>query len=162
MDPSLLRVCACLSSPPFVDVVIPDAVRTGGLHVRCVECAANFNEEWEEYEGASTTNHVDSVLWLWKVHNLVRERLTLDDDSVGVKAQWPSLQQCDMCYTESVRNSSAGPSTDQWEESGWQQDFVFAYLQVGQHGRWLSVPCWVSPLALCLRNPRTGNFLRWL
>merc|ERR1712146_621698 len=83
----------------------------------------------EEYDGASTKGHVDSVLWLWKVHNLVRERLTLDDDSVGLKAQWPSLQQCGMCYTETVRNSSAGPSTDQWEEGGWQQDFVFAYIQ---------------------------------
>lgn len=95
----------------------------------CVECAANFLEEWEEYAGEDTTGHVDSVIWMWKTHNLVRERLTIEDDSVGTKPQWPSMDVCQFCYTEETRNSSLGASTDMWNEDEWQTDFVFAYLQ---------------------------------
>uniref|UniRef100_A0A7S2FYC4 Sulfhydryl oxidase n=1 Tax=Octactis speculum TaxID=3111310 RepID=A0A7S2FYC4_9STRA len=95
----------------------------------CVECAANFLEEWDEYGGEENTGHVDSVIWLWKVHNLVRERLTIEDDSVGTKTQWPTTEICELCFTEETRNSSLGASTDMWNEDDWQTDFVFAFMQ---------------------------------
>ena len=95
----------------------------------CIECAANFNEEWEEYNGDGVTDHMDTVTWLWKVHNIVRERLTLEDDTVAAKTQWPSMAECKNCYTEKVQNSSAGPNTEYWVDEEWQKDYIFAYIQ---------------------------------
>jgi thiol-disulfide isomerase/thioredoxin len=100
----------------------------------CVECAANFNEEWEEEGGTEVTGHIGTSLWLWRVHNMVRARLTTEDDSVDPKPQWPSMDQCEKCYVEEYRNDtsllasgSLQTHTD-FEPQIWDDQYVFAFL----------------------------------
>lgn len=104
----------------------------------CIECAANFNEEWADEGGADVSGHISSSLWLWRVHNMVRGRLTEEDDTVDPKPQWPSLAQCEKCYTEDYRNETAllaaaggaaAAPTHEFQAHVWDDQYVFAYLQ---------------------------------
>jgi hypothetical protein len=121
----------------------------------CVECAVNFNTEWEDEAGAEQYGHVSTSLWLWKVHNMVRARLTEEDDSITPKPQWPSPAECANCISdmakerlglptnetnadESKKRSSAelavvaaaaGAKQLAWSDEDWTSDFVFAFLQ---------------------------------
>jgi hypothetical protein len=124
----------------------------------CVECAANFNEEWSEEGGEDQFGHAATSLWLWRVHNLVRARLTADDDTVDPKPQWPSPADCKPCYHNdtlvdmglvtggngeadkagstslpsaefNVAALAAGSKRVEWDESAWSNEYVFAFLQ---------------------------------
>ena len=95
----------------------------------CIECAANFNEEWEDEGGASVNGHIESSLWLWRVHNMVRARLTAEDDSVDPKQQWPSVHHCEKCYVESVRNATDELNPQEYQPHVWDDQYVFAFLE---------------------------------
>jgi len=92
----------------------------------CVECAAHFNEEWEDLRGEDAIGHMSTSLWLWRAHNMVRERLTEEDEDFEPKLQWPSVDQCEQCYTPTGRSS---PITDRWDLSQWDEHSVFPFLQ---------------------------------
>jgi len=76
----------------------------------CVECAANFNQEWEENDGPDQRGHIETSLWLWRVHNMVRARLTEEDDGISPKPQWPSPSECAMCLSKHGRQRLGLPT----------------------------------------------------
>ena len=114
----------------------------------CVECAVNFNTEWDDERGEEMFGHVGTSLWLWRIHNLVRARLTEDDDTLAPKPQWPSPAECKPCYNNdtlielglagtpaegtaefTVAATAAGAGRVQWDEGAWSDEYVFAFLQ---------------------------------
>jgi thiol-disulfide isomerase/thioredoxin len=115
----------------------------------CVECAINFQQEWEEEDGASQYGHIQSSLWLWRVHNMVRARITDEDDSITPKVQFPKVDQCFQCYTNQTKLSLFGKDEEDrqiakimksnekhisnrmvtWEPNHWNTEYVFSFLQ---------------------------------
>ena len=118
----------------------------------CVECAANFAQEWEEEGGENQFGHVQTSIWLWRVHNMVRARLTADDDTISPKAQWPGPADCKNCFNNDTLGylglaklageegkapppayvkeaTAAGAKLVEWDESVWDNEYIFSYLQ---------------------------------
>jgi hypothetical protein len=94
----------------------------------CRECAQHFSRMWTEEGGAHITSHIDAVLWLWKAHNLVRERLH-DDITTSNKLQWPSVEECPDCYTDETRDGSAEISTSRFLQLQWRTGYTFEFMQ---------------------------------
>lgn len=88
---------------------------------QCGDCAKHFLE----YAGKSDARDVDTkrdgVLWLWRTHNLVNDRLSREQDSVGKgdplfpHQQWPSKEHCRNCIVD----------TDYFEDNVYK--FLFKY-----------------------------------
>lgn len=67
----------------------------------CKECARHFLQEADNglaFEKVKGPN--DAVLWLWKTHNRVNQRLSGDitDDSAFPKEKFPNKEHCSDCY----------------------------------------------------------------
>ena len=67
----------------------------------CSECVAHFAQESEGLEDSLTSLN-SSVLWLWRTHNRVNERLAGDasEDPSHPKIQFPSESICTDCHFE--------------------------------------------------------------
>ena len=65
----------------------------------CTECANNFAKESDGLEDSLTSLN-SSVLWLWRTHNRVNQRLAGDssEDPEHPKVQFPPSQTCPDCY----------------------------------------------------------------
>ncbi|TNM87886.1 hypothetical protein fugu_006107 [Takifugu bimaculatus] len=84
----------------------------------CRQCAEHFEEMAQK--GLSEVNTLSAaVLWLWKRHNLVNNRLAgaLSEDPKFPKIQWPSPEMCPSCH--SVMENG---------EHRWNQDQVLSFL----------------------------------
>ncbi|XP_056894198.1 sulfhydryl oxidase 1 [Takifugu flavidus] len=84
----------------------------------CRQCAEHFEEMAQK--GLSEVNTLSAaVLWLWKRHNLVNNRLAgaLSEDPNFPKIQWPSPEMCPSCH--SVMENG---------EHRWNQDQVLSFL----------------------------------
>ena len=100
----------------------------------CRECAEHFGAMWRARERAGGADHEDAVLWLWRAHNAVNERLYAEQRAEGQapaagKRQWPPKELCPACYGDAVRLGGAEPNVGSWEEAQWRPGFVFAFLQ---------------------------------
>ncbi|XP_022185343.2 sulfhydryl oxidase 1 [Nilaparvata lugens] len=64
----------------------------------CTDCSEHFQTMSPTMPG-NVSNHDDSVLWLWKAHNSVNQRLAGDvtEDPEHRKVQFPSAQTCAAC-----------------------------------------------------------------
>ncbi|TRY63148.1 hypothetical protein TCAL_10351 [Tigriopus californicus] len=72
----------------------------------CQECARHFLQEADNglaFEKAVKGPN-DAVLWLWKTHNRVNQRLSGDitDDSAFPKEKFPNKEHCSDCYDSQV------------------------------------------------------------
>ncbi|XP_029776868.1 sulfhydryl oxidase 2 [Suricata suricatta] len=67
----------------------------------CKECARHFEEMAEESLGSVTTAD-QAILWLWKKHNLVNDRLAghPSEDPKFPKVPWPTPDLCPACHEE--------------------------------------------------------------
>ncbi|XP_039075561.1 sulfhydryl oxidase 2 [Hyaena hyaena] len=67
----------------------------------CKECAEHFEEMAEESMGSVRTAD-QAILWLWKKHNLVNNRLAghLSEDPKFPKVPWPTPDLCPACHEE--------------------------------------------------------------
>nr|XP_018670139.1 sulfhydryl oxidase 1-like isoform X1 [Ciona intestinalis] len=68
----------------------------------CQECRLNFKKEIAKFPFNNAGHKYDAVLWLWKLHNCVNERLhknSSTEDPLFPKIQFPSMKQCIDCYT---------------------------------------------------------------
>ena len=66
----------------------------------CTECSQHFQQMYIDDKGADVQFNTDAVLWLWKAHNKVNERLAgdLTEDPQHPKIQFPSKALCDYCF----------------------------------------------------------------
>lgn len=67
----------------------------------CEECGRHF-EEAAAASLDSVTNKEQQILWLWRQHNRVNNRLagSLSDDPLFPKSPWPSPSLCASCHEE--------------------------------------------------------------
>uniref|UniRef100_A0ABI8ANU6 Sulfhydryl oxidase n=2 Tax=Felis catus TaxID=9685 RepID=A0ABI8ANU6_FELCA len=67
----------------------------------CKECAEHF-EELAKESMDSVRSADQAILWLWKKHNLVNNRLAghLSEDPKFPKVPWPSPDLCPACHEE--------------------------------------------------------------
>ncbi|CAF1293407.1 unnamed protein product [Adineta ricciae] len=65
----------------------------------CRECRKNFMKETVNIAELDTTNKQEAILYLWKIHNHVNERLHTDitEDPKYPKVQFPSKFLCPTC-----------------------------------------------------------------
>ncbi|XP_001602334.1 sulfhydryl oxidase 2 [Nasonia vitripennis] len=65
----------------------------------CAECSDHFQKMAERRKLFDTHDGKESILWLWRAHNEVNERLAGDDteDPEHKKIQYPSAQHCPEC-----------------------------------------------------------------
>ncbi|XP_056136970.1 sulfhydryl oxidase 2 [Lampris incognitus] len=66
----------------------------------CQQCGRHFDTMAADLHTVTTTQQ--AVLWLWKKHNLVNNRLTgsLSEDPIFPKHPWPSPSLCASCHDE--------------------------------------------------------------
>jgi len=84
-----------------------------------------------------------------KVHNMVRARLTDEDDSIVPKTQFPKVTGCFQCYNNETKislfdgmkedneitkimNNNPTHASHQmltWEPENWNTEYVFSFLQ---------------------------------
>ncbi|XP_028664939.1 sulfhydryl oxidase 2 [Erpetoichthys calabaricus] len=67
----------------------------------CQECGRHFEEMAKESMNQVNTAD-ESVLWLWKKHNIVNNRLAgaLSEDPMFPKTSWPTPDLCPACHEE--------------------------------------------------------------
>lgn len=82
----------------------------------CADCANHFQEMSKERNIFESRSADDSVMWLWRAHNQVNERLAGDEteDPEHKKIQYPSSENCPKC------RSSSGD---------WNENEVLRYLK---------------------------------
>jgi len=89
---------------------------------QCADCAEHFLESLGGADAKAVRSKRDAVLWLWRTHNAVNERLVREDaagtnpqDPVYKHVQWPVREVCGGCYD----------GRGAWDEDGgWE--FVYA------------------------------------
>ncbi|XP_065881943.1 sulfhydryl oxidase 2 isoform X1 [Euphorbia lathyris] len=86
----------------------------------CEECRQHFYHMCSSV-GIPFTSSRDLVLWLWKAHNKVNERLMKEEASLGTgdpkfpKIFWPPKQLCPSCYL-SQSQKDGGMSQIEWNK----------------------------------------------
>ncbi|PNH10555.1 Sulfhydryl oxidase 1 [Tetrabaena socialis] len=92
----------------------------------CEPCQKHFGRILTSPEASAVKDRRSLVLWLWRVHNEVNERLrsieakyghSTTGDPVFPKEEWPALESCPRC--------KAGPPGS---EQVWVEDEVYDYL----------------------------------
>ncbi|KAK9877899.1 hypothetical protein WA026_020125 [Henosepilachna vigintioctopunctata] len=65
----------------------------------CAECSQHFQKMAAERKIEQVSSLNESVLWLWKAHNEVNERLAgdLTEDPAYPKRQFPTVERCPPC-----------------------------------------------------------------
>jgi thiol oxidase len=83
----------------------------------CTDCSDHFQDMSEKRKLFKVYGGDESILWLWKAHNEVNERLAGDttEDPDHKKIQYPSVENCPQCKL----------SNDNWDENE-----VLKYLKI--------------------------------
>ncbi|XP_051144700.1 sulfhydryl oxidase 2-like isoform X2 [Andrographis paniculata] len=93
----------------------------------CEECRQHFNEMCSSVSNPFKKSR-DLILWLWKAHNKVNERLMKEEASADTgdpmfpKMIWPARQLCPSCYR------SKSSKDDDKNEIDWDEDEVYKFL----------------------------------
>ena len=87
-----------------------------GEFFSCVECRNHFLEMARDLDETKMTAR-DAVLWLWRAHNRVNDRLK--NDPLLPKIQFPSTEDCSQCCLAFDTNL---------ECSKWDEDRVLCFL----------------------------------
>ena len=91
---------------------------------QCSDCSKNFVKYASTEESLQVTTKKDAVLWMWKTHNYVNERLKKEEDQASSgdpkfpKVQFPTAEQCAACHS----------STSSGSEGGWDEGAVYDFL----------------------------------
>lgn len=70
----------------------------------CADCSTHFQQMAEKRKIKEVNTFDDSILWLWKAHNVVNQRLAGDatEDPEFPKYQYPSADRCPTCRLNST------------------------------------------------------------
>lgn len=65
----------------------------------CTECAIHFQEMAIDKDMWNVSTKDQAILWLWKAHNIVSDRLSGDstEDPIFPKIKFPSYTACPQC-----------------------------------------------------------------
>lgn len=65
----------------------------------CTECAMHFGEMTVDKHMQNVSSHDEAILWLWRAHNTVNDRISGDvtDDPVFKKMKFPNYPVCPQC-----------------------------------------------------------------
>lgn len=65
----------------------------------CLNCVENFQNELNQFPIENISDKNSGVLWLWRLHNSVNERLAGEssEDPFFPKEQWPTKEVCPRC-----------------------------------------------------------------
>lgn len=93
---------------------------------QCSDCAEHFLQELQGPDARMVSTKRDAVLWLWRTHNRVNERLVREDasganpqDKVYKHVQWPLEKVCGTCYDPT---------------GGWNEEGVLKFLSAQYYG----------------------------
>ncbi|XP_050427195.1 sulfhydryl oxidase 2 [Adelges cooleyi] len=91
----------------------------------CTDCAEHFLQMVSTTQGNVST-YDDAVLWLWKAHNQVNQRLAGDvtEDPMFPKIQFPSQNHCKKCRLDN--------NGQQWNETEVLHYLKEKYLKINQ------------------------------
>ena len=95
-----------------------------GHFFQCSDCAAHFVQYASEPEAMGVTTKDDVIMWLWRTHNKLNERLRKEQDEAGTgdpsfpHLQWPMSDLCADCRNED----------NSWNEDA-VKDFLIRYYQ---------------------------------
>ncbi|UJR25107.1 hypothetical protein I4U23_006466 [Adineta vaga] len=84
-------------------IEIPSAIKGFIKHFfGCRHCSDNFMKETDDLHQLDSKNKHAAVIYLWKIHNHVNERLHGDEteDPQNPKVQFPSEELCSKCHTD--------------------------------------------------------------
>ena len=92
----------------------------------CQDCAEHFSSHVNKLEALPKTAE-QSVLWLWKVHNMANSMLAGDptEDPKRPKVQWPSKANCPECRSE---ETSDGGKYVEVNGVVWDKEEVLSYI----------------------------------
>jgi thiol oxidase len=117
----LHALAAQLPDAPGAGAAWLAAVAGWGKHFfQCSECSAHFTAHATATAATAVASKREAVLWVWRTHNLVNERLVGEDaDSGGgdpefPHVQWPTPAECAQCRRA---------------KGDWDEDAVYGFLQ---------------------------------
>lgn len=69
----------------------------------CTDCVEHFHNMTIDYNLMAVNDYDEAVLWLWRAHNFVNQRLSgeVTDDPQFPKVQYPSMSNCGTCQQQS-------------------------------------------------------------
>lgn len=117
-------VLADISVPPYrVLLAVSDYIH---YFFGCNECSHNF-QKMASTMLSEVSTFEESVLWLWRAHNKVNQRLSgdLSEDPSHLKIIFPSREMCPLCYMSD--NSSTNPK---WREKEVLRFLVSFYSKI--------------------------------
>lgn len=93
----------------------------------CTECSLHFQSMATEQKIFKVSSKDDAVLWLWKAHNMVNERIKGDntEDPQFPKIQYPSETACNLCHEKKPSTSTLEKNSDH----EWNQNEVLLFLK---------------------------------
>lgn len=88
----------------------------------CSECAQHFVEYATSEEAIEVISKKDAVMWLWKTHNVVNQRLAGEEERENKKrkdvrhpkVQWPTVEVCPQCVDV--------------DGGGWDEEAVYSFM----------------------------------
>ena len=105
----------------------------------CDECRSHFLEMIDD-DGESVQGASDALLWSWRAHNRVNERLAVarrngeedgSSDPEHPKRQWPTTKDCASCHVASglLSGGSGGDDDeDDDDDPSWDEEETLAFL----------------------------------
>jgi thiol oxidase len=102
---------------------------------QCSDCARHFLEYATSHTAEQIINKRDAVMWLWRTHNVVNDRLATEEEANNLgdtrypKLQWPSKETCASCHLEGERSNGV----DNWVE-GEVYEFLIKFY-IGEDGQ---------------------------
>ncbi|XP_068105202.1 sulfhydryl oxidase 2 [Hyperolius riggenbachi] len=123
-QPGALANTAFEDDPPVVLKIMRRYIRE---FFGCRECAQHFEAMAKESESVKTAE--EAVLWLWRKHNVVNNRLAgaPSEDPKSPKVQWPTPDLCPACHEEVNGIHS------------WNEKEVFSFLSRHYGSKYLSL-----------------------
>lgn len=93
-------------------------------YFQCSDCASHFLQYATSPEAMMVTTKRDAVMWMWRTHNIVNQRLAEEgasavQESNQSKVQWPVLTDCTGCRDP---------------DGNWDENDVYPFLVKYYHG----------------------------
>lgn len=97
----------------------------------CTHCSEHFQEMAERNHIWSVKSKDEAVLWLWKAHNEVNQRLAGDqtEDPLFPKIQYPSREMCSQCYQQMIQLDQQSTTSNPSSVPQWNLSEVLYYLR---------------------------------
>lgn len=120
-----LKAAPVRIKPTLVLFTMRDYVTT---FLGCTVCSSNYKKETESLEGSLTARN-SSVLWLWRTHNYINQRLNNEKQKEKqslINVLFPSYSRCPKCIKSDI--SEIGVDGKTIADVDWNETNVLEYL----------------------------------